>query len=308
MTSEPAGVPAGLAALDLQPWAGHGSLRRRELRRILEHVEGDLGLTLEIGCGNGLSAALLGERASRVIASDLPFVDPTSHAIGLATTRSFLRQAGSDAVLAGCSGEALPLRDQTIDTVFMLYSLEHVPDRERCLAEVRRVLRPGGRLVNVVPTAPASIVYPVAFYAELLRRIAGRLVRALRRRPDPLGGARSDSVGGIGFEPIVHDWASFRAAYPHFPLPSPHGEFDSYATELREQRVGRWEQVVASSGLVVEGTLAMSLVPVQLLLALAGSFGERVHAALEPLDRRLLRGPGARRFAQSVCIVATRPA
>ena len=306
MTSERAGEPARVAALDLQPWAGHASLRQRELAWILDHVEGDLGVTLEIGCGNGLTAAVLGGRASLVVASDLPFIDPASHAIGLATTRSYLRAAGSDALLAGCSGEALPVRDGTVDTVFMLYSLEHVPDRDRCLAEVHRVLRPGGRLINVVPTAPSSVVYPIAFYAELARRVVGRIRQALRRSPGPAS-SPGEAVGGLGAEPIVHDWTSFRNAYPQFPLPSPHGEFPSYVAELREQRVGRWEHLVASSGLVVEDTLAMSVVPVQLLLAVAGAAGERLHAALEPVDHWLLRRPGSRRFAQSACIVARRP-
>jgi ubiquinone/menaquinone biosynthesis C-methylase UbiE len=48
--------------------------------------------------------------------------------------------------LAG-SAEAIPLPDSSLDAALLSYVLHHVDDREACVAELRRVLRPGGRVV-----------------------------------------------------------------------------------------------------------------------------------------------------------------
>lgn len=44
-------------------------------------------------------------------------------------------------------GSSLPFRDAVFDTVSLVACLNHIPDRERCMEEVARVLRPGGRVV-----------------------------------------------------------------------------------------------------------------------------------------------------------------
>ena len=52
-------------------------------------------------------------------------------------------------------GQELPVATASCDTVLSLEVLEHVPFPERCVAEMARVLRPGGRLLLTVPfTAP----------------------------------------------------------------------------------------------------------------------------------------------------------
>lgn len=292
---------------DLQPWRGHARLRLRELSWILRHVDGRLGTTVEVGCGNGLSAVVLSARSDVVVATDLPFVGPECHAIGLSATKAFLASAGMSTPLVGCSGERLPFEDATVDTVFMLYALEHVPDRARCLREVGRVLRPGGRLVTVVPAVGSSVVYPLAFYAELTRRVLRRMAGA-RRRTDQGAVADRPAWAAGAEEPLVRDWASFRRAYPHFPAPNPHGEFASYTDELRSQRVSQWELLISNAGLALCRSVTMSVVPVQLLLALFGSAGERLHAKAQWLDERVCERPWTRHLAQGVCIEARKAA
>ncbi|MCI0401859.1 MAG: class I SAM-dependent methyltransferase [Gammaproteobacteria bacterium] len=52
--------------------------------------------------------------------------------------------------------QALPLRDVSVDCVVLLDVLEHLPRPEVCMREIRRVLRPGGKLVLQVP-----FIYPI---------------------------------------------------------------------------------------------------------------------------------------------------
>ena len=93
---------------------------------------------LEIGCGTGHFAARLAEESprARVIATDL-----SKRMVALAASR------GVTGLLADAQG--LPFGDAELDVVAAMWMLYHVPDLDAALAEVRRVLRPGGLLVAV---------------------------------------------------------------------------------------------------------------------------------------------------------------
>jgi SAM-dependent methyltransferase len=90
---------------------------------------------LEVGCGMGQFA----ERVARATAAEVIATDLSPRMVELA------RQRGLDARVADV--EALPFRDGEFDCAVanaMLYHVEHV---DRALAELARVLPPGGRLV-----------------------------------------------------------------------------------------------------------------------------------------------------------------
>ncbi|MBV8949771.1 MAG: methyltransferase domain-containing protein [Actinobacteria bacterium] len=50
------------------------------------------------------------------------------------------------------SGDALPLRGRSADTVYSLDVIEHVPDESRLIADAFRLLRPGGRMIMTTPS------------------------------------------------------------------------------------------------------------------------------------------------------------
>lgn len=76
----------------------------------------------------------------------------------------------------------LPLGDASVDAVVSANLLEHVPDDERALAEIRRILRRGRRGALVVPAAPSTYDYYDRFlgherrYAR--RELASKAARA----------------------------------------------------------------------------------------------------------------------------------
>ena len=96
---------------------------------------------LEVGCGEGeLAARLASELGAGVVA-----IDQSPRMVELALAR------GVDARVADV--QALPFEDGSFDVVVAAWMLYHVPDLQRGLSEVARVLRRGGRLLAVTNRA-----------------------------------------------------------------------------------------------------------------------------------------------------------
>jgi ubiquinone/menaquinone biosynthesis C-methylase UbiE len=105
-------------------------------------VSGAEGRVLEIGVGSGLNLPYYSARVERVIG-----LDPSAGLLSIAA-RSRAGLAFPLALVQG-SAEAIPLVTGGIDTVVAAWTFCSVPDVPVALAEVRRVLTPGGRLLFV---------------------------------------------------------------------------------------------------------------------------------------------------------------
>ena len=101
-------------------------------------TEGLSGTVVEIGFGSGLNVPVYPVEVTRVLA-----VEPSE----VARERSRRRRGHPDLEVehVGLDGQALPLLDESCDAALSTFTLCTIPDVERALAEVRRVLRPGGR-------------------------------------------------------------------------------------------------------------------------------------------------------------------
>jgi ubiquinone/menaquinone biosynthesis C-methylase UbiE len=99
------------------------------------------GVVLEVGIGSGLNMAYYDrEKVQRVIG-----VDPGAEICELGKAR--FAEARVPVELIHASGEDLPLDDRSVDTVLLTYTLCSIPDAVAAAAEMRRVLKPGGRLL-----------------------------------------------------------------------------------------------------------------------------------------------------------------
>jgi 2-polyprenyl-6-hydroxyphenyl methylase / 3-demethylubiquinone-9 3-methyltransferase len=92
---------------------------------------------LDVGCGGGLVAEALARRGADVTGVDLS-------GAALATARAHAAAGGLSIRYEQGRAEALPFADGAFDAVVCADCLEHVDDLERVVAEVARVLRPGG--------------------------------------------------------------------------------------------------------------------------------------------------------------------
>jgi SAM-dependent methyltransferase len=137
---------------------------------------------LEIGCGTGVHTRLLAEAGAHVTAVDL-----TPTAVEFTTRR--LTQAGLLANVVEADAESLPFPEESFDFVWSWGVIHHSTDTDRVIAEIARVLRPGGRLAFMVYHR-TSLTYWLNYvlYRGVLR---GGL---LRESPDELANRWSDGV------------------------------------------------------------------------------------------------------------------
>lgn len=155
------------AALQEEIWSGlppgappFAWKRRRGF--LLAHVAPE-DAVLDLGCGEGAFSAVLAGAGGRPVGVDVAEA-ALRRARELHPDLDFRRAA---------PGEPLPLDDGAVDVVWASEVLAFVPDSARVLSEVRRVLRPGGRLLVTTP-----------FHGRVRA-----LVRGLDADLDPLGAA-----------------------------------------------------------------------------------------------------------------------
>ena len=111
----------------------------KQLGPIRARVAAELdGEVLEVGFGSGLNIAHYPSAVHRVRA-----VDPATLGRKLAAKR--LATSPTPVEFAGLDGQHLPVDSQSVDHVLATWTLCSIPQPERALAEIYRVLRPGGR-------------------------------------------------------------------------------------------------------------------------------------------------------------------
>ena len=142
------------------------------------------GRILEVGSGLGILAARVAEAA------------PGAIVVGLERSAEQLARAGTSPRLRFVPGDAhqLPFASASFDIAYCRYVLEHVSKPDQLLAEMRRVLRDGGRIfvvendISAMRYDPPSSAFDEVWsrFAELQRRIGGdgligsKLFRLLR--------------------------------------------------------------------------------------------------------------------------------
>jgi ubiquinone/menaquinone biosynthesis C-methylase UbiE len=114
---------------------------------------------LDLGCGTGRFSGALGARFGALVIG----VDPSKKMLAQARVKE---DGGRVRYVLG-EAEAVPLRDESVDVVFMSMVFHHFTDPARATQECRRVLRPGGRAFLRAGTAEQIPSYaPSRFFPE----------------------------------------------------------------------------------------------------------------------------------------------
>jgi ubiquinone/menaquinone biosynthesis methyltransferase len=128
---------------------------------------------LDLACGTGDIAFELAARGARVIGLDI-----TERMIELARQRARDRAS----FLVG-DMLALPFPADSFDLITTGYGIRNVPDIDAALAEIQRVLRPGGRVLSLDFNRPANAPLRAA-YLVYLTVVGSTLGFILHRDPD----------------------------------------------------------------------------------------------------------------------------
>lgn len=141
-------------------WAsGLGSLLYDNVQQIARRVVGawqlpidwlDIppgGVGLDVGSGPGnVTASLARAAGADGLALGVDVSEPM-------LARAVNAEAGPNVGFLHADAQQLPFRDQTVDAAISLAVLQLIPDPSATLAEMVRVLKPGGRMAVMVPTA-----------------------------------------------------------------------------------------------------------------------------------------------------------
>jgi demethylmenaquinone methyltransferase/2-methoxy-6-polyprenyl-1,4-benzoquinol methylase len=170
---------------------------------------------LDLAGGTGDMARLY---AKAVGASGLVVLTDINGAM-LAAGRDKLADAGLVLPVVQCDAEALPFADRHFDCVSIAFGLRNVTDKDKALAEMRRVTRPGGLTLVLEfsriapPLAPAYDWYSFNVLPRLGRWVAGDsasyryLAESIRMHPDQA--TLATMMEGAGFDRVeVHNLAA----------------------------------------------------------------------------------------------------
>lgn len=116
----------------------------RRIDRLLSIRPGDR--ILEVGCGQGHLTKAIAKRGL-----DVTGIDANSQAPEIA----------GNGLVRHMVAEALDFNDASFDFVISVHAIEHIPPLDRALAEMARVLKPGGKALLIYPAEPIKGLYAI---------------------------------------------------------------------------------------------------------------------------------------------------
>ncbi|SFV37841.1 class I SAM-dependent methyltransferase [Hyphomicrobium facile] len=192
----------GPAAADYATSEVHA--KGESLARIVELVAPQkTWVALDVATGAGHTAAVFAPHVATVIASDITD-EMLKEAAKLATARGLANMSTATA-----SASALPFPNESFDLVCCRLAAHHFPDLEKFVAEVRRVLKKGGRFALVDNVAPDQERLPGASVSDIDETI--RTYNAFEKLRDPSHGFAPppehwcDLLRAAGFEIVAHE-------------------------------------------------------------------------------------------------------
>ena len=155
---------------------------------------------LDLGCGAGRHAYAAYRAGAQVVALDRSPGELVEVSVMLAAMR-LAGEVPDGARAAALRGDAyaLPFADASFDCVIAAEVLEHLPDDDRAMRELFRVLRPGGTVAVTVPRwGPERICWALS---EAYHRVEGGHVRIYR------GDDLAARLERVGLAPVGSDHA-----------------------------------------------------------------------------------------------------
>ena len=200
--------------------------------RLLDKVPLDgVRVVVEVGCGDGW---ICGELARRLDATVVGF-DFNPNRIG---------QTRDPRVMLVAGDAAHPVvADGTADLIVTFAVLEHLPNRQDILRELSRMLRPGGRMIHVVPMSTMKVFQWLGHLPELARK----QIRGLTRFT--AGQRKYKTAKYYPGRDTNNPQRRSRPKWYRHAVPRIHGEYSSNVNELIENSNRHWVRLFEAAGL-----------------------------------------------------------
>ena len=139
-----------------------------DLQKLAQLLQGQReAQVLDVGCGAGHASFAVAPQVGQVTAYDL------SPQMLDVVAREAARRALHNVAVKEGAAESLPFADAAFDAVLTRFSAHHWSDLAASLAEIRRVLKPGGRFIAIDVMAPARPLFDTHLQCvELLRDVS----------------------------------------------------------------------------------------------------------------------------------------
>ena len=170
------------AAADEEHYPSTIDPRILHVKVVLEHLgyskDGDLNgkRVADVGCGKGRFARIVKEK------------NPRASVVALDLAEAMLRPIPAEIERVAASMTALPLATEAFDGAYATESLEHAVDIPAAVAELARIVKPGGRIVIIDKNAEAwgrleTPAWERWFGRKELENLLGRHCREVSSRP-----------------------------------------------------------------------------------------------------------------------------
>jgi SAM-dependent methyltransferase len=182
------------------------------------------GRVLELGGGNGFQASIIaswGYDCTSVDVEAWPSGEPVFFPVQL------------------YDGKRLPFSAEAFDVVYSSHVLEHVPDPVALLNETRRVLKPDGIAIHILPSVVWRGWTIAAHYPYLLKRVA-QVIRSNGKAAAPTRSASRPPRRSLG------------ERLRRVLIAKAHGEYPTAISELYFFSRRRWTKVFEQSGFTVQ--------------------------------------------------------
>jgi SAM-dependent methyltransferase len=216
------------------------SIREEELKTVLRHLPRPGASVLEIGGGTGFQARRLADRGYEMTAIDIVPSEPDS-------TKAF--------PVIGYDGRRFPFANRSFDAVFSSNVLEHIEEPGRIHGECRRVLKPEGYCVHVVPTVAWRFWESAGYHTDLAHRFVRMVMDRLPYRKTRCAA----TVDVPGFHPRGIRERSPGELLRRVLIPSPHGAHGNAFSELLAFSVQSWQRHFIENGMEILAVEPMRL-------------------------------------------------
>ncbi len=252
-------------ARDLEIWPKNFDFRSSETELILNKVNLKNKKVLELGCGNTFVSCLLSSEAKEVHACDIPSFNTSTHSIGLIKNKLLSNRLKiKNIFLTGAVNENLPYKDNSFDVIFSQYVLEHVNNKDISLSEIKRVIKPNGIILLVVPNYFERITGFFAYYFHCLRWLLKKIFFVRQ-------------VNNVK----TTDIKSAFKRHPWLIFPPPHGNYKSSIEEFIAHHPNSWMKLFRKHNIDVISMFTTMIIPFDLLNEILGfNISYKIHKNL----------------------------